>query len=92
MKRRLTDKILDALETAWDQGREELAKRLDLIHETLVEEETGIRVRRRAVDDEFDAEDPDSFLRHKNFQQEDSEQADENPNDADTDQQDNNNR
>ena len=92
MKRRLTDKILDALETTWDQGREELAKRLDLIHETLIEEESGIRVRRRAADDEFDAEDPDSFLRHKVFQQEDPEQTDDSPADADTDQQEKNSR
>jgi hypothetical protein len=78
MKRRLADKILDALETAWGQGREEFAKRLDLIHQALLEEENGIKVRRRAVDDEeFDAEDADSFQRHRIYQDEESDQPDE---------------
>jgi len=78
MNRRLADKIRDALETAWAQGRDEFARRLELIHQALAEEEeTGIKHKRRASDDdEFDAEDKDSFLRHKMYQEEPPEDKD----------------
>jgi len=78
MNRRLADKIMDALETAWAQGRDEFARRLELIHQALVEEEeAGIKHNRRATDDdEFDAEDSDSFLRHKMYQEETPEDKD----------------
>ena len=66
MKRRLADKIVDAFEVAWEQGREDIAKRLDLIHQSLLEEEHVVTPRRRAKDEEFDPENPQSF-REKNI-------------------------
>jgi hypothetical protein len=79
MNRRLADKIVDALETAWEQGREEVAKRLSLIHQALMEEEPGVKVRRRSSDEEFDAEDAESFKLHNMYQDESSEPSDDDP-------------
>ena len=64
MKRRLADKLLDALETAWEQGRGEVAKRLDLIYQSLIDENSVVHDRRLSDgDEEFDAENSESFRR-----------------------------
>lgn len=58
MKRRLSDKIMDALQTALSQGRDEVARRLELIHQSLTEDEYDYeQERRRRVDAELDEED-----------------------------------
>ena len=61
MKRRLADKLVDALETAWEQGREDFAYRLDLLRQALLEEESVVTKNRRADDQEFDPENIQSF-------------------------------
>jgi hypothetical protein len=58
VKRRLSDKIMDALQTALSQGRDEVARRLELIHQSLTEDEYDYeQERRRRVDAELDEED-----------------------------------
>ena len=83
MDRRLADKILLAVETAWEQGREEIAKRLGLIHESLLEEETIVKKGRRSDDEDFDAEDPDSFKKHKIYEDKEPAATGEETGDAD---------
>lgn len=57
MKRRLSDKIKDALQTALSQGRDEVARRLELIHQSLVEDDYDYgSERRRRLDAELDEE------------------------------------
>ena len=51
VKRRLTDKIGDAISHATEQGRKMVADKLRLIHETIVSEETEAGHRRRADDE-----------------------------------------
>ena len=83
MDRRLADKILLAVEAAWDQGREEIAKRLGLIHQSLLEEESIVSKERRSNEEDFDAEDPDSFKRHQIYEDKEPAAADENSGDVD---------
>ena len=49
-KRRLSDKVADALAQAMKQGRKEIADRLRLVHESIIDEETGYRPTRRIVE------------------------------------------
>ena len=49
-KRRLSDKIKGALDQAITQGRREIAERLELLHQSLVEDE-ALYVRRIDRDD-----------------------------------------
>jgi len=57
VKRRLSDKIKDALQTALSQGRDEVARRLELIHQSLVEDDYDYgSERRRRLDAELDEE------------------------------------
>ena len=50
LRRRLSDKIQDAIHQAARQGRREIEKRLTLIYQATVEEETRDRHRRRYDD------------------------------------------
>lgn len=52
MKRRLSDKILDALQQALSQGRDEVAKRLELVHQAVQEEDEYLSNKRRSEDDD----------------------------------------
>ena len=57
MKRRLSDKVFDALQHALKQGREEVARRLELIHQSLIEDDYDYeQERRNRLDAEIDAE------------------------------------
>ncbi len=51
VKRRLTDKIGDAISHAVGQGRKMVADKLRLIHDSIVAEETEAGRRRRADDE-----------------------------------------
>ena len=55
MKRRLSDKLLDAFQHALSQGREEIAQRLELIRQSVEEEDEYLgnkRQRERERDEE----------------------------------------
>jgi len=47
VNRRLADKILDAVQHALTQGREEIAQRLDLIYQALCEDDEYLENKRR---------------------------------------------
>ncbi len=51
MHRRLSDKLLDACQLALEQGRKELARRLRLIHQSLLEDEVAQGYERRLEDE-----------------------------------------
>lgn len=48
--RRLTDRILDAMDQAEGQGRTDIAEQLRRVHVMLVEQEASQYARRRTVD------------------------------------------
>ncbi len=48
--RRLSDKILNALQQATEQGRREIAERLKLVCEAIEDEDTDFPLDRREVD------------------------------------------
>ena len=84
MKRRLADKLLDALETAWEQGRGEVAKRLALIYQSLIEENAVGHDRRLSNGDEFDAENSESFRRNNIYKDEEAKSQNEDGDDNDS--------
>ena len=47
MKRRLSDKIVDSVQHAHDQGRPEVARRLDLIYQSVCDDEEYANNKRR---------------------------------------------
>ncbi len=49
-KRRLSDKVADAFAQAVKQGRKEIADRLRLVHQSIVDEETVFQPTRRIVE------------------------------------------
>ncbi len=51
MKRRLSDKVKDAVQLAVSQGREEFARRLDLIYQAIYAEEVELHTPRRRTDE-----------------------------------------
>jgi len=57
VKRRLSDKVMDAVQLAVSQGREEFARRLELIYQAIYQEEVQFDSRRRQTDEYRDDDD-----------------------------------